>query len=63
MGELRELHDVPSLPIHDGLIVTVPNLAVAEQVLVGSFQKYVEGETGNACRATSSVKWKGTLRA
>ena len=59
MEELRELHDVPSLPIHDGLIVTGPNLGVAEKVLVGSFQKYVEGETGSACRATPSVKRKG----
>jgi len=63
MDELRELHDTPSLPIHDGLIVAVGDLQVAEEVLVGSFLAYIERETGRTSQTIPSVKWKVTPRA
>jgi hypothetical protein len=58
MDELREGHDIPSLPIHDGLIVAVQNLEVAEETLVGAFNTYIQRETGRVSSATPSVKWK-----
>jgi hypothetical protein len=58
MEELRETHDVPSLPIHDGLIVAFKHLQVAEGELVRAFGKYIESETGQVCQVIPSVKRK-----
>lgn len=58
MEELREACDIPSLPIHDGLIVPVRYLQLAEEVLVEAFGRYVEQETGQASRVIPSVKRK-----
>jgi hypothetical protein len=58
LEELRDAHDIPSLPIHDGLILPVRNLQVAEDVLVGAFGEYIERETGQATQVIPSVKQK-----
>jgi len=61
MDDLRDAHDIPSLPIHDGLIVPMKHLQIAEGVLVGAFTTYTERETGQVSQVIPSVKRKVAL--
>jgi hypothetical protein len=37
----------PVLPIHDGLIVAVKNIPLAQQAIIGAFRDYVGGVMGH----------------
>jgi hypothetical protein len=46
MQELREQHSLPSLPIHDGLIVPESEREVTKAVLVRAFRDYFRETLG-----------------
>ena len=56
LEELRDLHDVAALPIHDGLIVPVRAVELAHGVLVASFQRYLRDTIGAVVVPTPRVQ-------
>ncbi len=55
MEELRDLHGIGFLPVHDALIVPKSKTGLAADALVGAFSRYFMGTLGMSCAPVPNV--------